>query len=260
MPAPKICVATRSLRCPLRTGLELAGRLGADGVELDLRSELPLTELSPSAIRQLRKLLEDLRLRVGVASFPTRRGFGDPAELDRRLEATRAAMKGAGQLGAKVLVVRLGPVPAQADSPAHTLLVESLTSLARHGEHVGVRLALVASGASIDPLPALLAELPSESLGVSIDPAELLADGHSPGGAAALLGGSLLHLYATDAVRDLSSKGAVVVELGRGSVDWPEFLAQLEEHDYQGWATLLLREGGSLGELENAIRYLRTFG
>ena len=60
----KIGIQTRSLRQPLRQALETASRLGADGVEIDARTELPPAELSQTGIRQFRKLLDDLNLRL----------------------------------------------------------------------------------------------------------------------------------------------------------------------------------------------------
>ena len=58
----KIGIQTRSLRQPLKKALQTAARLGADGVEVDLRTELPMAELSHTSIRQFRKQLEDLNL------------------------------------------------------------------------------------------------------------------------------------------------------------------------------------------------------
>ena len=53
----KIGIQTRSLRQPLKKALQTAARLGADGVEVDLRTELPMAELSHTSIRQFRKQL-----------------------------------------------------------------------------------------------------------------------------------------------------------------------------------------------------------
>lgn len=260
MPTPKIGVAATTLRRPLRQALDFASRCQADGVEFDLRNELRPIDLTPSAVRQLRKLMEDLRLSACSAAFPTRRGFDDPSELDRRLAGAAAAIKGAAELGARVLAIRSG-IPSAEDQPDRRLqLVESLTLLARQAEHYGVQLALQTSADACSRLPELLADLPRPIVAACLDPAELIYGGESAAETAALLGPAIAHVYASDAVRDLAVRSAVTVELGRGSVDWPELLSLLEQHDYHGWTVIRLREGGAAEEVENAAAFLRAVG
>src|SRR5690606_25734878 len=100
----KIGIQTRSLRQPFRQALITAARLGADGVEIDARTEVVPSQLSQTGLRQLRKLLDDLNLRVSAVAFPTRRGYDSPEELERRIEATRGAMRLAHDLRAGVVV------------------------------------------------------------------------------------------------------------------------------------------------------------
>ena len=73
----KIGIQTRSLRQPLKQAIRTAARLGANGVEIDARSELRPGELSATGLREFHKLLEDLNLRVSAVAFPTRRGYDD---------------------------------------------------------------------------------------------------------------------------------------------------------------------------------------
>lgn len=253
----RIGIVARSLRTPLRRSLATAGQLQADGVEIDLRTELPTTDLGPSAIRQVRKLLEDHRLALAAVAFPTRRGFAHAEQLDQRMAATRAAIDAASKLGTRTLVIHPGPIPAE-DEPARQVLRESLTALARTADHYGVTLALQADSDNGEALPAVLEELPADTVGVCFNPAELVAGGWNPSEAVQHFGNRLCYLYAADAVRDLATRGAVSVELGRGSVEWPELLGRLEEHEYRGWLCAGLREGSGLEELENAIAYLRA--
>ncbi|WP_197531331.1 sugar phosphate isomerase/epimerase family protein [Posidoniimonas corsicana] len=257
MPAVRIGVATSSLRRPVKSALPIASQAGVDGVELDLRSELPAADLSDSAVRQLRKLLEDLRLTVGTAAFPTRRGFGDPQELDRRVGAAQSAMAGAKKIGAGVFVISPGEIAPEGSSN-RSLLEDTLAGLSRRADHVGLRLALRVGGDGLTELAGLLESLPSQLVGACLDPAELIAEGVGVDEAVDAVGARLTHVYAADAVRDFSSRGAVSVELGRGSVEWPELLGRLEEHDYRDWLSIKLREGASTEELENAAAYLRA--
>ena len=89
----RIGIVTASLRQPLRTALQTAARLGAAAVEIDARGELRPDELSETGRRQLRKLLDDLGLKVAAVAFPTRRGYDVADDLDRRVAATKQAMQ-----------------------------------------------------------------------------------------------------------------------------------------------------------------------
>jgi sugar phosphate isomerase/epimerase len=238
--------------------LHTAGRLGAEGVQLDLRTELPSSETSDTAIRQLRKVLDDLNLRVGSVAFPTRRGYSDPEQLDRRLEATTAAMRTASRLNVRVIVINLGETPP-ADDPRRSMLLEAATSLASQGNRLGVQLAVQTSNGSAADLREIIEALPDGALGVNLSPADLIHRGEHPLNFAAALGPHIAHVFANDAARGLGRGGAIDVELGRGSADFPELLGQLEEHDYRGWITVERRNSAQpVEDVANAMQFLRS--
>ncbi|MEM8911636.1 MAG: TIM barrel protein [Planctomycetota bacterium] len=101
----------------LRRSLELAASMGCQGVELCGRTVLPISELSDTAVRALRKMLDDLNLRVVSLRFQTTHGYDHVPGLDQRLEATKLAMKAAYRLGAPTVVNQIGPVPELPSRP-----------------------------------------------------------------------------------------------------------------------------------------------
>jgi sugar phosphate isomerase/epimerase len=255
----KIGIQTRSLRQPLRQALQTAARLGADGVEIDVRNELPPGELSQTGIRQFRKLLVDLHLSVSVVSFITRRGYDNPQELERRILATQSAMKFAQLLGAGAVINRAGHVPDDENDPRFAALVDVLSGLGAFGDRVGARLALQTGSESGAQLARLLAALPDQTVGVDLHPSGLIHHGHDPAEAVAALGRHVLHVHACDAVRDLSRGQAIDVEIGRGAADLPALLGQLEEFNYRGWVTIECQNAADpVGEMANAVAFLRS--
>ncbi len=58
-----------SLRMPLKKALMTAARLGAQGIEIDARNDLRPEELTDTGRRQLRKMLDDLNLRLQQCDF-----------------------------------------------------------------------------------------------------------------------------------------------------------------------------------------------
>lgn len=259
MTSVKIGIQTRSLRQPLRQALSTATRLGADGVEIDARTELVPSQMSATGLRQFRKLLEDLNLRVSAVAFPTRRGYDDLDDLDRRVSATQAAMRFAYDLGCGVVINRVGHVPPQADDPRFGRLVEALTALGAYGERVGARLAAQTSSEKPSELAGLIAALPEGAIGVDLYPSGLILNGHSPREAVDELGPHILHVHACDAVRDAAARREFEVELGRGTADFPDLLGQLSGFDYQGWVTIERRDSANpVSDIENAVAYLRA--
>jgi sugar phosphate isomerase/epimerase len=242
----------------LRRALQTASRLGADGVEIDVRRELPVGELSQTGLRQFRRLLAELGLEVSAVSYPTRRGYGEPVDLERRVMATQAALQFAHALGAGVLVNRIGAVPAEEDDPRFVMLLEVLSGIGAYGERVGARLAAQTGSESGADLARLLAALPEQTIGVDLHPAGLIHHGHSPSDAIVALGTNILHVHACDAVRDFSRGQVIDAELGRGAADFPALLGQLEEFNYRGWVTIECTTANPISEAENAVEFLRS--
>lgn len=257
MPTLKIGIQTRSLRQPLKMALRTAARLGADGVEIDARSELRPGELSATGLREFHKLLDDLNLRVSAIAFPTRRGYDDVGDLDRRVQATQAAMRFAHELRSEVVINRVGSVPSEPNDARFVRMVEALTAIGTYGERVGARLAAQTCENAPADLARLLAALPEHTVGVDLQPTGLIQSGQSPGDAVETLGRYVIHVHACDAVRDAGR--SFEVELGRGSADMPELLGRLTEFDYRGWVTVERRDSPDpIEEIGNAVAYLRA--
>jgi sugar phosphate isomerase/epimerase len=259
VPELKIGLQLSSLRQPFRTALRTAAELGIGAIELDARSEVRPHDMSQSAIRQLRKLLDDLQLRVCGVSFYTRRGYGVPDELDRRVEATRQAMQLAYALGTPVVINQVGRVPATSEGPEWELLIDVLRDLGDFGQRVGATLCAETGSESGADLLRLVQALPDGALGVALNPGNLVVNGFSPLDAAELLGPYVRYVHVKDAVHDLGRGRGVEVEIGRGSVDFPALLGALEEHDYRGYYTIE-REGAAdpVFEIQQAIRFLKA--
>jgi sugar phosphate isomerase/epimerase len=255
----KIAVQLASLRMPLRKALVAAARLGASGVEIDARGEIRPQELTQTGLRDLRRILEDLNLRVAAVGFRTRRGYDVASEIERRVAATKAAMKFAAELRAPVVINQVGHVPSEPQGPAWNTLLQSLGDLSAYGQHVGVQLAAQTGTEAGADLARLIAALPEGGIGVDFDPGNLIINGFSPLEAVAPLGSRILHVHARDATRDLARGRGLEVPLGRGTADFPALLGALEDHQYRGFFTIA-REDSEHAESEigQAVQYLRN--
>jgi sugar phosphate isomerase/epimerase len=232
--------------------------MGAEAVEIDGRSEFNADELSRTAVRQVRKMLEDLNLRVSAVTYRTRRGYQVQDDLERRVAATQQALKLAYELGTNVVVNHIGRVPEKG-TPAWSIMAEALADIGRYGQRVGATLAAETGTESGEELAGLITSLPPASLGVDLNPASLIINGHSPRDAAKALGEHVLHVHATDGTRDLAHGRGIEVQLGRGLAEFPELLGILEEHHYRGYITIERRQSeNAAAELADAVKYLKN--
>ncbi len=259
MPALKIGIQLASLRLPFRKAVVAAARLGAAGVEIDARGEFRPGELGQTGLREVRRLLDDSGLRVAAVGFQTRRGYDVPDEIDRRVTATKAAMKFAAELGASVVFNQLGHMPGEPKGPAWNLLVQTLSDLGNYGQHIGATLAAQTGTESGADLARLIAALPPGAIGVDLDPGNLIINGFSPLEAVEAVGAQVLHVHARDGVRDLARGRGLEVPLGRGSADFPALLAALEERPYRGYVTIARADAEDPEfEIGEAVKFLKT--
>lgn len=255
----RIGVELASLRLPFKKALLTARELGAEAVEIDARGELQPDDLSQTGVRHLRKMLDDLNLRVSAVTFRTRRGYSTTDDLEARIDATKRVLKLAYELGASVVINHIGRLPAESDDAATSTLVQALTDIGRHSQRVGAMLAAETGTESGAELAALLARLPPASIGVDFNPASLILHGYSTRDAAAALAPNVLHVHATDATRDLALGRGLEVPLGQGSAEFPEVLALLEEQQYRGYITVARHDTSApLADLRQAIEFLRN--
>jgi sugar phosphate isomerase/epimerase len=253
-----IGIQLASLRLPFKKSLVLAAKLGAEAVEIDARGELRPQEFGSTAIRQLRKMLDDLQLRISTVSFYTRRGYDVQDDLDRRIEATKKAMDFAYSLGSSTLVNHVGLIPESPEGQEWDSLVQSLHDLGAYGQRCGTHLLARTGHAGGNELARLVSALPAGYLGIDLDPGGLIVNGQAVSEAVDLLAGNILHVHARDGVRDLALGRGLEVPLGRGSVDFPNLLAALESEGYRGFLTIeRAASPTAVEEIGDAVQFLK---
>ncbi len=259
MPQLRVGIQLANLRLPFKKALLTAAKLGADAVEIDARFQLKPSEYTRTGIRQIRKTLDDNNLKICALGFPTRRGYDNLQDLDRRVEATKEVMQFAYDLGCSVVVNQIGRVPESEDSPQWQTLMEVLTDLGRHGQRVGASLAAETGTEDGADLVRLIDALPLGALSVAFDPGNLIINGFSAHEAIGSVGPHVAHVHAKDAVRDLAQGRGLETPLGRGSVDFVELIGALEEHGYRGYFTVEREHAADpVTEIGHAVQYLRS--
>jgi len=255
MPQLKLGIHLPSLRLPFKKALLTAAEF--DAVEIDARTDVRPEELSGTGLRQVRKMLEDLNLKVAAVRFQTRRGYNVVDQLAERVEATKAAMRMAYDLGASAVVNHIGRVPGEPEGTEWELLVQVLTELGQFGQRIGATLAAKTGSESPQDLKRLIDALPEGFLAVDLDPGNLLINGFSANEGAEVLGQSVRHVHARDGVRDLAQGRGIEVAFGRGAVDFQTIIATLAQHDYRGYYTLERGGENSRAEIAQGVMFLK---
>jgi len=255
----KLAIRLDSLKLPLRRGLDVAAEMGVGAVELDGRSELHPEGITDTGIRHLRKLLEERNLSVASLRFQTRWGYDHPQNLDRRVEATKAAMKLAYRLGARSVINSIGNIPDSADDPNFQGMRAVLADLGRFGARVGAFLAAETVAESGEKLAELLESDQEGFVAVAFNPGQLIVNRQSASEAIKALRQRVEVVCATDGVLDLAAGRGIKVPIGEGTADFPQIFASLEDVGFQG-PVIVGREDSSLAELRQGVEYLSNLG
>ncbi len=199
--------------------------------------------------------MDDLNLRVSSVRFQTRRGYDVLADLDRRIEATKAAMRMAFALGAPHVVNQIGRVPSDTESPRWEQLRTVMEDLGRYGAHIGAFLAAETGTESGEDLARLIQGLENAYVSAALNPGQLVVNDFSVADAVRALGADIGVVVAQDGVQDLARGRGIDVPLGQGSADYPQILGALEDFRYRGWF-VVGRPGGGEAEAAEAVEYL----
>ena len=79
---------------------------------------------------------------------------------------------------------------------------------------------------------------PRASLGVDLNPGNLLLNGHSPLDAATVLRPWILHVHVSDAVCGPAARIGQAGGRGQGDADFPALFSTLQVHGYRGYFTI----------------------
>lgn len=226
----------------IREWFSTAAAMGAKGLILDAVGELSPDQLGETGRRDLRHTLRSVELALIALHLPTRRPFDTEEQLDERLARAERAFVLAYELGSRLVLARLGPLPDESETDRRAIYARAVTELGRRADHRGVQLAIETGTESGESLRAFLDSLGELGLGASIDPGPLLQNGFDPIEATRSLGPRVLHAYARDASATPTNHPITANPRGfgfsPGVLDWEEYLGSLEEIGYAGYLTI----------------------
>lgn len=268
-----------SFRCDTRTAVKKAAALGLDGLQMFATSGDNAPEnLSGKKAAELLAFVKDNGLKFSALCGDLGRGFGNPELNPELIEKSKRILLLAKELECNVVTTHIGVVPNDPSHERYKIMQEACAALANFADSIDAHFAIETGPEPSDILKKFLDSLGSKGVGVNLDPANLvMVIGDNPVTAVHNLKDYIVHTHAKDgrmlvkgnpeyiynAVHPVpeSAKGIKYFEevpLGTGSIDYPAYVAALDEIGYRGYLTIE-REVGSNPEadIELAAGFLR---
>ena len=268
-----------SFRLPTREAIKKAASLGLEGLQMYATSgENAPENLSGEKAKELLKFVKECGLKFSALCGDLGRGFGN-AELNPELiEKSKRILDLAKELECDIVTTHIGVVPEDPEHERYKIMQAACHELASYADSLGSHFAIETGPETSATLKKFLDGLDSTGVAVNLDPANLvMVTGDDPVAAVHNLKDYIVHTHAKDG--RMLAKGnpeyiyGVVhpvpeefkgvryfeeVPLGQGSVNFPTYLAALDEIGYKGFLTIE-RECGSnpAGDIELAAKFLR---
>ena len=253
----KISVIADDLQLPPKEAVRTVSRMGARGVQLyATRGDLTPENLSRSGRRDLARFVRNQGLDWTAICGDLGGGrFADAANVDRFVDRTRAVLEMAREVGVPVVTAHAGPIPTDPDDPTARQIAEAVRAVGDFADRVGVAYALETGMESADTLAGLIERIGNPALGVNFDPANLILRGDDPIESIEKVAGRIAYVHAKDAIQTGAGQGRIV-PLGEGELDYPQFLAALEEFGYGGVHCIETRAPDRVDDAARGVEYL----
>lgn len=271
-----IGIITDCFRTDIRTSLEKAAALGADGVQIyGVKGDVS-PEMTAEKRAELRDMVKSNGLVISaICGDLGTGGFSFKENNPAKIERSKRIVDLAKDLGTDIITTHIGVVPSDPGHERFKIMQEACGTLADYAASVGAHFAIETGPEPAETLRMFLDTIKSSGLGVNLDPANLkMVCDDDPVLAVHLLKDYIVHTHAKDGVMLYYKEPEIIyglkqetivtdssfaeVPLGTGSVDFPEYLKALENIGYKGFLTIE-REVGSNPEkdIETAVGFLK---
>lgn len=252
-----IGIIINSFRTDIPTSVKKAAECGAQGIQVySTHGEMAPENLSPEKRREFLKLVKDNGLIISALCGDLGGGGFIHKDLNKeRVEKSKRILDLAKDLETDIVTTHIGVVPSDPNHDRYKIMQEACHELAEYADSINAHFAVETGPETSAVLKGFLDSLESTGVGVNLDPANLvMVTGDDPVGAVHNLKKYIVHTHAKDGkqifFRDpeivygikkdviVTDDSFLEVPLGEGSVDFPKYLAALEEIGYNGFLTI----------------------
>ena len=280
MPNLKISVMLGNLKMDPYEGMKKVVEMGVPGLHISCGSgQFSPNNLDAAGRKQLVEHVSSLGLEISAIS-----AWGGNVDLCESEGAAANVANGkdllalAADLGCGIWQAHVGIMPRETTDPHWQVLLDNMGQIAEYGDQVGACLAIETGPEPPVVVKRLIDTIGSKAIRVNYDPANLvlwpvgLVDrGHAdhydkeealrdfqPVEGVSVLGEYVVHTHAKDALVHDDGKRQEV-PLGTGWIDWPRYVALLDEAGFDGYFAIERETGEDpVGDIQRAVDFLRT--
>lgn len=268
-----------SFRLPTLEAVKKAAELKLDGLQMyATNGEHAPENLSGKKAKELLQYVKDSGLRFSALCGDLGHGFGDKELNPSLIEKSKRILDLSKELECDIVTTHIGVVPESPEHERYKIMQAACAELAEYADSVDAHFAIETGPETSATLKKFLDSLGSRGVGVNLDPANLvMVTGDDPVKAVHNLKDYIVHTHAKDG--KMLAKGnpeyiygivhPVPVEfqgiryfeevpLGTGQVDFPAYLAALDEIGYKGYLTIEREVGDTPAkDIATAADFLR---
>ena len=267
-----------SFRLPTREAIMKVKEVGAQGFQMySTKGENAPENLDKYKRKELLKFIKDQGLVVSAICGDLGHGFGNAEKNPELIEKSKRIMELALDMETDVVTTHIGVVPTDITNPRYAIMQAACRELAEAADSMNAHFAVETGPETAENLKKFLDSLCSKGVAVNLDPANLvMVTGDDPVKAVYTLKDYIVHTHAKDGIKlddrdpeviyGLKPGDALVtspafkeVALGEGSVDFPAYLAALDDIGFKGFLTIEREVGADpAGDIGRAVQFLKN--
>lgn len=262
----------------IRTAVGKAAKLGAQGIQVySTYGEMSPEKLSVNARREFLDFVKSHGLKISALCGDLGgRGFSDKEQNREKIERSKKILELAKELETNVVTTHIGVIPGDKNHDRYKVMQEACYELAQFADQLEAHFAIETGPEIAVTLKEFLDSLHSRGVAVNLDPANLvMVTGDDPVKAVYTLSDYIVHTHAKDGRRLMikdpevvyglieeelqSGQAFVELPLGKGDVDFKNYIKALKDIGYKGFLTIE-REVGEDPEadIKSAVDFLRS--
>lgn len=274
----KLGVMMESFLLPWREAIEVAKKIGADGLQIRTTDgEFKASVMSKALKQELKERLSANGLEISALCGDLGKGFGNKELNPALIEESKRIIDLAKELGTNIVTTHIGVVPADKNHERYKIMQEACYELAKYADSMEAKFAVETGPETSLNLKNFLDSLGSKGVSVNLDPANLvMVTGDDPVKAVENLKDYIVHTHAKDGRKlyDLSPEiiygleesemltnpAFIELPLGDGDVPFENYLKALNNIGYNGYLTIEREVGADpKADIIKAADFLRKY-
>lgn len=278
----KIGVMVDSFKLPIEEGIKKAKEIGADGIQIyAVSGRMDPDNLNKKQRRELLNYIKSNGLVVSALCGDLGgHGFKIKETNPNKIEKSKKIVDLALDLEAKVVTTHIGVIPEDQNHPTYKVLQDACNELGAYAESSGAYFAIETGPEKTQTLGNFIGSLHTKGVAVNYDPANLvMVTGDGPLKGVHNLKNHIVHTHAKDGIMLKKTDAEIIYNyfaeggienfhledyfletpLGKGNVDFPNYINALKKIGYNGFLTIE-REVGETPEkdIKEAVDFLKN--